>query len=166
MMSKNKKASNVAIPSKAIKLGEKYHMLSFHSNSHRVLYGEFSKLKDGRMLFKGDNVYKIFKSDVFHKNKTGQPIGTDIINGRLKFVAFFLSNEDAESSAESTARNAAFMFIKNSIDYDQEAMEEMHKSIMHRMVLINHTITAKSIEDMSELIYKSYSYDSKIKNRK
>lgn len=151
-----------------IEVGNKYYLLSFDGHSHRVRLGSLSKLKDGSSLLQGENrqeLYIQFSKAELDNIKTGQAIRANISYGRLVFIAMFVSQAEAESSVEKMARNLVMKLVEKSINDDKKLISDLTESIMHRISLINSSITAKNLQEMAASI-KKFTEDRKNLNRK
>ena len=154
-MSKKTTNSNL-ITRKRIKVGEKYHMLSFDGQTHRMFYGTLScTSKNHSYAFSGKGVYKVFSEADVKKAKTGQPLRAEIANGRLSFVALFVSKKEAISSIDSLPRSVAIRLIKKTIDADRKVVDELRQSMVVRINMINDVITSKNLTEMAASIKKS-----------
>ena len=139
-----------------IKSGECYYLFSFEGKSHNISYGKIELIKRiGKYVFTGDGIYKAFDAQEIKKLKTGQPIRGEIRNGKLTFLSFFMTKDDAEKSANIFPKNVAILLLKKSIDIDKRMIEDMKQSILGRITMINNIITAKNLSVMAESIKKS-----------
>ena len=144
------------ITRKNIKSGECYYLFSFEGKSHRIFYGKIELVKRvQKYIFTGDGAYKVFEVNEIESLKTGQPIREEIRNGKISFMSFFITKEDAEESSDVFPKNVAIVILKKSIDTDKCVIEEVKQSILGRITMINNIITSKNLSEMAESLKKS-----------
>jgi hypothetical protein len=148
---------STAITEVKIKDKEEYYLLMFDGYSSRICFGKLLLLSTTtpRYVFRGDGIYKIFSEQDITKAITGKPLRAEIKNGKLSFMALFVSEADAERSVEVLAKTIAVRMIENSLDADSKFIVELRSSMMKRLSIMNEVTKSKNLQEMATSLKRS-----------
>lgn len=144
--------------------GEKYHMLSFDNGKSTVMKGDLIKnnriQKETRYVFSVPNngFYRVFSEDEIRATKTGQAVRKSMKNGKMEFMAFFETKQEAVRGIDTLPKKVASLLIMESIERDKNLIIKIKGAVMDRISIFNDVVSSKTNPELMEAVKKIKDY--------